>query len=137
MMNWLIFKNNNMRTDAYIRRRFFIGPVVLLALAIFSWATMALWNELMPELFKLPVINYWQALGLIVLTRLLMGTWRHHHDWPGSYRRNQIHEKISRMSPEEKKELFHKMHNKHRFWHEKHKSKNDIEPDERKSKDSE
>lgn len=32
---------------------------------------MLLWNWLMPELFKLPAITYWQSLGLHVLCNLL------------------------------------------------------------------
>jgi hypothetical protein len=34
-------------------------------------ALMLLWNWLMPEIFGLPVISYWQALGLLALTHLL------------------------------------------------------------------
>jgi len=32
---------------------------------------MVLWNWLMPALFGLPVITYWQAVGLFVLCHLL------------------------------------------------------------------
>lgn len=39
-------------------------PVLLiLAPAFVSW----LWNRLMPDIFGLQAINYWQALGLMVL----------------------------------------------------------------------
>ncbi len=34
-------------------------------------AVMSLWNWLMPELFGLPEIGYWQAVGLFVLCHLL------------------------------------------------------------------
>jgi hypothetical protein len=33
--------------------------------------TMALWNALMPELFRLPSIGFWQALGLLALSHIL------------------------------------------------------------------
>jgi hypothetical protein len=51
---------------------------------------MALWNWLIPELFNGNMINYWQALGLLVLVRLLTGFgkggvkhWKHKmsHGW--------------------------------------------------------
>jgi hypothetical protein len=29
-----------------------------------AWPVMLLWNELMPEIFGLPEISFWQALGL-------------------------------------------------------------------------
>ena len=32
---------------------------------------MWLWNWLMPVLFKLPQINFWQSLGILVLTHCI------------------------------------------------------------------
>ena len=52
----------------------FLGIVMFLAMiAVFSVAAMFLWNVLMPELFALPVLNYWQAAGLVILARILFG----------------------------------------------------------------
>jgi UPF0716 family protein affecting phage T7 exclusion len=34
--------------------------------------TMGLWNALMPAIFKLPTIGFWQALGLLLLSRILL-----------------------------------------------------------------
>jgi len=34
--------------------------------------TMGLWNALMPAIFKLPSIGFWQALGLLLLSRILL-----------------------------------------------------------------
>jgi hypothetical protein len=42
-------------------------------IAVFSVAAMFLWNALMPEIFTLPVLSYWQAAGLVVLARILFG----------------------------------------------------------------
>ena len=36
-------------------------------LVIVPFITMWLWNWLMPYLFKLPTLTFWQALGLIIL----------------------------------------------------------------------
>jgi hypothetical protein len=50
-----------------------IGGVVvacIFALA-FGWLVMLLWNWLMPLLFGLKVITYWQAFGIVVLSKLL------------------------------------------------------------------
>ena len=38
---------------------------------------MLLWNRLMPAIFALPVITWGQALGLLVLARLLLGGFHH------------------------------------------------------------
>jgi hypothetical protein len=45
----------------------------LAMVAIVGLAVMALWNWLIPELFNGNMINYWQALGLLLLARLLTG----------------------------------------------------------------
>jgi len=52
----------------------FLGIMMFLAMiAVFSVAAMFLWNILMPEIFGLPVLSYWQAAGLVILARILFG----------------------------------------------------------------
>lgn len=38
---------------------------------LFTSITMWLWNWLMPTIFNLPVITFWQAAGILVLSRIL------------------------------------------------------------------
>ena len=45
-----------------------VGVAVLVGFII-----MWLWNGLMPKVFNLPLITYWQGLGLALLGRLLLG----------------------------------------------------------------
>lgn len=40
-------------------------------LALFTAITMWLWNWLMPALFKLPTIGFWQAAGVLILSQIL------------------------------------------------------------------
>lgn len=40
---------------------------------IFGIFVMLLWNALLPDLFKLPQIDYLQSVGLIILARLIFG----------------------------------------------------------------
>jgi hypothetical protein len=40
---------------------------------IFGLFVMLLWNALLPDLFKFQEINYLQAVGLVVLARLIFG----------------------------------------------------------------
>jgi hypothetical protein len=46
----------------------FIGLAVAL---IVAFPVMLLWNALMPDLFGLQLIGFWQALGLTVLCSIL------------------------------------------------------------------
>jgi hypothetical protein len=38
---------------------------------LFGWIVMLLWNWLMPDIFGLKHINYWQAWGLLALSTIL------------------------------------------------------------------
>ena len=52
----------------------FLGIMMFCAMiAVFSVAAMFLWNALMPQIFGLPVLSYWQAAGLVILARILFG----------------------------------------------------------------
>ena len=50
-----------------------VGGVALAALVafLFGLLVMALWNWLMPELFGLKTLSYWQAWGLLALSTIL------------------------------------------------------------------
>ena len=70
----------------------FVGIVfaVLFAL-IFGFLVKFLWNTLMPVIFGLTKITYWQAFGLVILAKLLFGSFGHHH----SHRsRDRVHRKV-------------------------------------------
>ena len=45
----------------------------ILAMAIFGFVVMSLWNWLMPTLFGGHTIGYWQAWGIIILSKILFG----------------------------------------------------------------
>ena len=49
-----------------------IWPLVSLVLA---WPLTLLWNWLAPVIIGLPVITYWQAVGLMILVSILF-RWR-------------------------------------------------------------
>ena len=49
--------------------------VIILAVilaAIIAYPAMLLWNWLMPELFGLKFITFWQMFGLIALVRIIL-----------------------------------------------------------------
>lgn len=68
-----------------------IGKIILMVLGglfvgvvlafVFGWIVMLLWNWLMPPIFGLTTITFWQAWGLVVLTHLLFKAGHgHKHD---------------------------------------------------------
>ncbi len=66
---------------------FVIGGVLLAAVLafLFGFIVMLLWNWLMPDLFGLKTITYWQGWGLVLLAHILFklgpgGRSYGHHD---------------------------------------------------------
>jgi predicted Fe-S protein YdhL (DUF1289 family) len=55
---------------------FFISFTYLLIAAGFCAVVMVLWNWLMPAIFKLATIDFWQAAGLLALSRIFFGSFR-------------------------------------------------------------
>lgn len=45
--------------------------IIGVAAIIFAWPVMLLWNWLMPEIFGLCKINFWQTFGIIFLSNAL------------------------------------------------------------------
>ena len=62
----------------------FLGIIAAAGFAfIFAFIVMFLWNRLMPDIFGLVQISYFQAFGLVILARLLVGGWHHGHGRSG------------------------------------------------------
>lgn len=98
---------------------FFLKCVLLgiLAVIVFGWVTMALWNWLVPVLFNGPVITFWQALGLLILSKILFsglggkkGHYGSHDQAP--YWKHRFYEKFSNMPADQRAEFKRKMKEK-------------------------
>lgn len=57
-----------------------LGGVVLAGLfaLVFGYVVMLLWNWIMPALFGISTITFWQAFGIILLGKLIFGGLGHH-----------------------------------------------------------
>jgi len=74
---------------------------VVVAVGLAGAAVMLLWNALLPVLFGWQTITFAQAVGLLVLSRILIGGlrggWGHRGHW-----RARMAERWERMSDEER-----------------------------------
>jgi hypothetical protein len=98
------------------RKFHFLGHAVwgLAAIAGFAAVFMLLWNALLPQIFGIAAINFWQSLGLLALfAGLSKFTVLAAFLGMRGYRRNPIHEKWLKMSDEERREFI----KKRRFGH--------------------
>jgi hypothetical protein len=94
-----------------------IGIFTGLAIAAFGTIIMLLWNWLIPELFAGPILTFCEALGILLLSKILFGSWKcgwgcHSHCYGGnchsgkhSYWKNKMEQRIKNMSPEEKEKF--------------------------------
>ena len=55
------------------KRGFFMGFFFLFGFFAIGGIVMLLWNWLIPSLFHLSAITYWQAMGLFLLSKILFG----------------------------------------------------------------
>lgn len=79
-----------------------IGLMVVAGIAALTWVVMQLWNCLLPDLFLgVSPIGYWQALGVLALSRILFGGLRcgGHGHW------RERRERWEKMTPEERAQL--------------------------------
>jgi len=95
-----------------MRRKLWIAPLAILAIALFVWiggeVVMHLWNWLLPALFGWRLITFWQAVGLLVLCRILFGRWGGRSATRSSVRRRiaeRMDERWERMTPEEREKF--------------------------------
>ncbi|MFN7977430.1 MAG: hypothetical protein U0P30_04785 [Vicinamibacterales bacterium] len=101
-----------------MRPRFlFFVPLMILAflafIAVGGAVVMALWNWLLPSLFGLPVVTFWQALGLLALSRILFGGVRlsgRRHGMGGSWR-----QRMHGMPPEAREAIRARMRERYGF----------------------
>lgn len=106
-----------MNTMYYHRKKLLFIPLIIGGIALFAYITMLLWNALLPEIFNVAAIGFWQAAGLLVLARLFFG-FGHSGKWGGHgpYISRDVRNKIRNMSPEERREFFMKMQYERGMW---------------------
>jgi len=103
------------------KRLIWMIPAAILGMAIFAWIggqlVMHLWNALVPTLFGLPQVTFWQALGLLALCRILFGGF----GFGGGGNRSRSRRRMGRvddrweqMTPEERERFRHKLHDRPR-----------------------
>src|SRR5215471_9251260 len=78
---------------------------VIVGIGVAGLVVMLLWNSLMPALFALPMIGFWQAVGLLLLSRILFGGLRGHgraRHW--GWRRRMM-QRWAKMTPDEREKF--------------------------------
>ena len=89
-----------MKTEC-MKRGWKCAAVAVLVVAGLGIVVMVLWNWLTPVLFGWREIGYWQALGVLALSKILFGGLRGCGGCHG-HRRHGLAERWEQMTPEER-----------------------------------
>jgi hypothetical protein len=88
----------------WVLRGLKFAVMAIAAVALFGFIVMTLWNWLAPALFDAHTISYWQALGLLVLSKILFGGFRGRPGHGGNWRRRMT-ARWEQMTPEEREKF--------------------------------
>lgn len=79
--------------------------LVLIGVLAFGSLVMVLWNAVMPDLFHLPVIDFWHALGLFALAKILFSGFRGGPAGRWRWRKDALKERWANMTPEQQEKF--------------------------------
>lgn len=93
-----------------------IGAALVVVLGLL---VMSLWNAVLPTLVGVKSIGFWQALGLLILCRILFGGLGLHPGMFGRGRdRRRMHERWMQMTQEQREQFM--QHRREGGWHHEH-----------------
>jgi hypothetical protein len=81
-------ENKLKKTIPKVFKIFFMILMGILVAFLVGYIVMRLWNWLIPDLFGLTTISYWQAVGILILAKLFFGFGNH-----GSHKNKGKHKK--------------------------------------------
>lgn len=100
-------------------KKFWFGRMIMFffifiaAILLFSTAVMLLWNAILPAVVGVKAITFYQALGILVLSKILFGLGRgggwhgRRHAW-----KNKWQQKWQNMTPEEREKFRNEWRNR-------------------------
>jgi len=94
-------------TDFRAKQRLFIPVVVVAGVFAFSGVVMYLWNAILPDVLGVHTLTYWQALGILVLSKILFGGFKgiSEHHRSHIHQTQEMRAKWMNMNAEEKEKL--------------------------------
>lgn len=79
-------------------------PIFIGGVFLFSWFVMLLWNGILPKVTGVKTISFFQAMGILALSKILFGFnkgWGgRHHQW-----KERMEDKLKDMTPEEREQF--------------------------------
>jgi hypothetical protein len=82
-----------------------IAGAAVVGIAVVSFIVMKLWNAILPSAVGWHAITYWQALGLLILSKILFGFPFRGGSGRGMHWRRRMMERWDKMTPEEREKF--------------------------------
>ena len=101
---------------SFRKKMFFIPFFAVGFFALISYVVMLLWNALIPVIFHLGVISFWQAAGILLLSKILFGFGHGFRKGGGSWMRRGMEARFEKMSPEERDRFKEQMRERCGSW---------------------
>ena len=91
-----------MKRSFWGRRILFFILLAAVAVVLFGWVVMLLWNNVLAAVTNVHTITFIQALGLLILSKILFGGFRGGWGPRRGYWRQKMMQKWSNMTPDER-----------------------------------
>jgi hypothetical protein len=88
----------------WVVRAIRIGIFAIMAVVVFGFVVMSLWNWLGPAVFGAHTITFGQALGILILSKILFGGFRGRPGFGGHWR-GRMRARWEQMTPEEREKF--------------------------------
>jgi hypothetical protein len=99
-----------MKRRSRIGKAFMILACVIAFVVLFTFIVMGLWNAILPAVLGVSTITFWQAMGILVLSKILFsgfggGGWKHKGEHFKSRWKQRMQEKWANMTPEQRQKF--------------------------------
>lgn len=89
----------------WLRKIPVVIAIAVIGIGAFSGLFMLLWNSIIPSVFHIGMITFWQAAGILLLSKILFGGFRGRHRFAGGCGRKAMWMKWHNMTPEDKEKF--------------------------------
>ena len=87
------------------------------AIILFGFIVMNLWNAILVPVLGIGAVSFWQALGILVLSKILFGGFKGRGGFGGPpVWKTEMKEKWQHMSPEEREQVKQQWRERCRHW---------------------
>lgn len=95
-----------------------LGTLAIVGFLLFVYAFQYIWNITIPEIFGLRSLSYFQALCLLIISRILFGGFgfRWANSGKNKFWKERVKMKMQNMTPEEREEFKRKLSQKCKEW---------------------